>query len=186
MCWMDSHNAILCCGFLCTLLISFYFTANTPRAITPRATTPHPYNHGLSRLCIHPGYHTRAITLNHTRTSGYHTRHSSSYFVVFISPAFTPPLLLLLHHHRAPHATTYSTAKRTATSTRTTRTRQNNPYRLGWAPAGVIGARGRCCPAATVPVPVVIARVFCCCIAQKSKKKKQKKNNTRYLRSTLN
>ena len=30
--------------------------------------------------------------------------------------------------------------KRTATSTRTTHTRQNNPYRLGAAPAGVVGA----------------------------------------------
>ena len=35
----------------------------------------HPYHHGLSRLCIHPGHHTRAITLHHTRTSGYHTRY---------------------------------------------------------------------------------------------------------------
>ena len=111
MCWMDSHNAILCCGLsvLCTLLISFYITANTPRAITPRATTSHPYHHGLSPLCIHPGYHTRAITLNHTRTWGYHTRHSSSYFVVFISPAIAPPVFHHLHHHQAPHATTYST-----------------------------------------------------------------------------
>ena len=62
-------------------------------------------------------------------------------------------------------------AKRTSTSTRTTYTRQNNPHRLGLAPAGVIGARGRCCPAATVPVAVVIARVVRCCIAQKSEKK---------------
>ena len=60
-------------------------------------------------------------------------------------------------------------AKHTAvTSARTTHTRQNNPYRLGVAPAGVAGARGRCCPAATVPAAVVIARVVCC-IAQKSK-----------------
>ena len=43
---------------------AIYFTANTPRAITPRATTSLPYHHGLSRLCIHPGYHTRAITLH--------------------------------------------------------------------------------------------------------------------------
>ena len=61
-------------------------------------------------------------------------------------------------------------AKRTATSRRTTHTRQNNPYRLGLAPARVIGARGRGCPAATVLVAVVIARVVCCCIAQKNKK----------------
>ena len=116
MCWIDFHNGIWGCGLLCTLLISFYFTANTPRAttphlyitgshaegyhapsiphgpprlyhhctaitsvyipaITPRATTPHTYHHGPSRLCIHPGYHTRAITLHNTRTSGYHTRY---------------------------------------------------------------------------------------------------------------
>ena len=47
--------------------------------------------------------------------------------------------------------------KRTATSTRTTQTRQDNPYRLGAAPAGVVGARSRCCPAATVPAAVVFA-----------------------------
>ena len=96
MCWIDSHNGICCCGFLCAQLISFLFvaclyfgyhaegyhapsiphgpprlyhhcTATTPGYIpgtTPRATTPHTYHHGLSRLCIHPGYHTRAITLH--------------------------------------------------------------------------------------------------------------------------
>ena len=47
--------------------------------------------------------------------------------------------------------------KRTATSTRTTQARQDNPYRLGAAPAGVVGARSRCCPAATVPAAVVFA-----------------------------
>ena len=98
--WIPTTRfCVVGCGFLCTLLISFHFTANTPRAITPRATTSHPYHHGLSRLCIHPGYHTRAITFNHTRTSGYHTRHSSSYFVFFISPAIAPPVLHHLHHH---------------------------------------------------------------------------------------
>ena len=49
------------------------------------------------------------------------------------------------------------------TNTRTTRTRQNKPYRLGVLPAGVVGARGRCCPAATVPVAVVFACGVCCC-----------------------
>ena len=47
--------------------------------------------------------------------------------------------------------------KRTATSTRTIHTRQSNPYRLGAAPAGVVGALSRCCPAATVPAAVVFA-----------------------------
>ena len=27
MCWMDFHNAILCCGFLCARLISVYFVS---------------------------------------------------------------------------------------------------------------------------------------------------------------
>ena len=34
---------------------------------------------------------------------------------------------------------------------------QNNRYRLDAAPAGVVGARSRCCPAATVPAAVVFA-----------------------------
>ena len=57
-------------------------------------------------------------------------------------------------------------AKRTATSARTTQTRQNNPYRLGAAPAGVVGAKGRCCPAATVPAAVVFACGVRSCIAE--------------------
>ena len=64
--------------------------------------------------------------------------------------------------------------KRTATSTRTIRTRQNKPYRLGAAPAGVIGARGRCCPAATVPVSVVLPCGVCCSIAEIAEKKQGK------------
>ena len=117
MCWMDFHDAILCCGFLCTLLISFYFTANTPRAITPRATTPHLYRTGhhaftttaqLSRLCI-SRLPRQGLPRPIFMTTCYHTRQSSSYFIVYLSPAFTPPLLLHLHHHRAPHATTCST-----------------------------------------------------------------------------
>ena len=65
-------------------------------------------------------------------------------------------------------------AKRTATSTITTQTRQNNPYRLGAAPAGVVGARGRCCPAATVPAAVVFACGVRSCIAEIAEKKKKK------------
>ena len=71
VCWMDFHNTFLCCGYFCARLISLYFVfilcLSFP-ATTPRATTPHPYHHGLSRLCIHPGYHTSAITLHHTST----------------------------------------------------------------------------------------------------------------------
>ena len=61
---------------------------DTARAIAPRAITPLPPLHGyhvcvyISRLSYHSlilllGYHTRAITLHHTRKSGYYTRHSS-------------------------------------------------------------------------------------------------------------
>ena len=106
MCWIDFHNGIWGCGFLCARLITLYFVSilslfclyfvSLFPATTPRAITSLPYHHGLSRLCIHPGYHTRAITLHHTRTSGYHTRHSSSYFVVlsfagFYATCTSPP-----------------------------------------------------------------------------------------------
>ena len=52
------------------------------------------------------------------------------------------------------------------TSTRTTHTSQNKPYRLGAVRAGVVGARDHCCPAATVPVAVVLHCGVCCCIAR--------------------
>ena len=48
-----------------------------------------------------------------------------------------------------------------------THTRQNKPYRrLGAVRAGVVGERGRCCPAATVPVADVFPCGVCCCIAE--------------------
>ena len=85
----------------------------TARAITPRAITPLPPLHGyhacvyISRLVSRHslvlllGYHNRAITLHHTRTSGYHTRHSSylvvrslpstGYHATCFSPSTPPP-----------------------------------------------------------------------------------------------
>ena len=57
-------------------------------------------------------------------------------------------------------------AKRTATSTRTISTRHNKPYRLGAAPAGLVGTPSRCCPAATVPAAVVFGCGFRCCFAE--------------------
>ena len=41
-----------------------------------------------------------------------------------------------------------------------------SPTGLAWCQAGVVGARGRCCPAATVPVAVVFTCGVCCCIAE--------------------
>ena len=56
------------------------------------------------------------------------------------------------------HAIIAHKPKRTATSTRTIHTRQNKPYRLGAAPAGVVGTPSRRCAAATVPAPVIRLR----------------------------
>ena len=52
------------------------------------------------------------------------------------------------------------------TNSRTTHTRQDKPFRLGAVRAGVVGARGRCCPEATVPAAVVLPCGVCCCIAE--------------------
>ena len=52
------------------------------------------------------------------------------------------------------------------TNTRTTHTKQNKPYRLGAVRAGVVGARGCCFAAATVPVAVVFPCGVCCCIPE--------------------
>ena len=54
---------------------------------------------------------------------------------------------------------------RTATSTWTVHRKQNKPYRLGAASAGVVGTRSRCCPAATVRAAVVFACGFRCSFA---------------------
>ena len=62
-------------------------------------------------------------------------------------------------------------AKRTAMSAITIYTRHNKPYRLGAAPAGVVGARSRCCPAATVPAAVVFACGVGSCITEIAEKK---------------
>ena len=67
------------------------------------------------------------------------------------------------------------------TNTRTTHTRQNKPYRLGAVRAGVVEARGRCSPAATVPAAVVFACGVRCCITEK----KQNKITTEKLSSAI-
>ena len=90
---LDLHNGIFCCCFLYARLISVSLFRLPRRGLprptdTPRTITPIPPLHGchacvyISRLSRHSlvillGYHTQAITLHHTRTGGYHTRHSS-------------------------------------------------------------------------------------------------------------
>ena len=106
--------------FLCARLISVslfsgyhaegYHAPPIPHGLS-RLGLSRPYHHctaitrvyisRLSRrsLVLLLGYHNRAITLHHTRKSGYHTRHSSQ-FVVYRSPAITPRVFFHLHHHR--------------------------------------------------------------------------------------
>ena len=62
--------------------------------------------------------------------------------------------------------------KRTATSTKTIHTRQNKPYRLGAAPAGLVSSPSRLCPAATVPAGVLFSCGFRCCFAEIADDKK--------------
>ena len=57
-------------------------------------------------------------------------------------------------------AITVHKPKRTAMCARTIYARKNKPYRLGAAPAGVVGTPTRRCPAATVPADVVFACGF--------------------------
>ena len=85
-------------------------------ATTPRATTPHPCRTGhhaftttaqLSRLCI-SRLPRQGLPRPIFITTCYHTRQSSSYFIVYLSPAFTPPLLLnllSLAHTARTHST---------------------------------------------------------------------------------
>ena len=109
MCWMDSTTRFCVVGFmypiniilLLLLFHGYHAEGYHAPSLPPRAITT-VYESRLSRhsISLLLGYHTRAITLHYTRTSRYHTRHSSSYFVVYLSPAITPPILLHLHHHR--------------------------------------------------------------------------------------
>ena len=104
---------------MCLFCVSIASSSLPFPATTPRATTPHLYRTGchaftttarqprlsLSRQPRHSSlFYSWVITpelsrsTTHTRTSGYHTRHDSSYFVVYLSPAYatcssppTPP-----------------------------------------------------------------------------------------------
>ena len=87
---MDFHNAILCCRFLCTLLISSHYTATTPRA-----TTPHPFHHGLSRLCMHPGYH--AIVYIYSLVITPKLPRSTTHVHRVITPAIDSSLYFTFH-----------------------------------------------------------------------------------------
>ena len=83
MCWIDFHNGIWGCGLLCTLLISFYFTANTPRA-----TTPHLYITGYHA----EGYHAPSIPHGPPRLYHHCTAITSVYIPATTPRATTPHL----------------------------------------------------------------------------------------------
>ena len=123
MCWMDFHNAILCCGFLCARLISFLFVACLYYGYHAKGYDAPSIPHGLPRLYHHctaiktvyisrlprqglprpilatTGYHACVYIPVTTpelsrftipRTSGYHTRHSSSYFICLLYTSPSP------------------------------------------------------------------------------------------------
>ena len=116
MCWMDFHNAILCCGFLCARLMTLYFVFLSCVCLLSFSRLP---RRGLPRpILTTTGYHAclyiPVITPELSRSTTHVHRVitpaiSNSHFVVHLSPALSPPVLLHLHHHRAPHVPTYST-----------------------------------------------------------------------------
>ena len=118
-------------------------------ATTSRATTPHTFHHGLSRLCIHPGYHTRAITLHQYTYIGLsHPLLVIRTFVVFHFTGFYATLLL--HHHRAPHATTYSTTQTVLTVAKHGQHLTLNTLSAGAAVGSFRGQKGRTAPQGVV------------------------------------
>ena len=69
--------------FMCPINFIVFFRLSRPGLshLYHHCTAITPVYIYISRLSLHSlvislGYHTRAITLHHTRTSGYHTRHS--------------------------------------------------------------------------------------------------------------
>ena len=103
-----TNNTRFCLYFLSLFCVSlsgyhaegYHVPSLPPRAITPVHTSRLP----------HQSYHAPPTHVHRVITPAI----SYSYFIVYLSPASTPPVLLLLHHHRAPHATTYSTRLATA------------------------------------------------------------------------
>ena len=97
MCWMDFHNGILCCGFLCAPLISFSFVYFC-----------------VPFLCVFSGYHAKgyhAPSIPHGlsrpgRSRLYH--HCTAITPVYISRLSRHSLVLFLglshpSYHAPPH-----------------------------------------------------------------------------------
>ena len=120
---------------------------------------PHTKTKIISRAHVHTG----------TRAHG-HTRRLS-FWDVSIRNSLLSNNTIKSSTEKQSSAIIVHEPKRTATSTRTIHTRQNKPYRLGAAPAGVVGTPSRRCPAATVPAAVVFACGLGCCFAEIAKKK---------------
>ena len=134
MCWMDFHNAILCCGFLCARLISFYSVCivsllslfrlprrGLPRPIySARANTPIPPLHGY-HACVYISRLPRHCSLFYSQVITLELSRSTTHVHRVITPAivsnwqFTNHRLLLhllfsiYPTTGAPHVPTYST-----------------------------------------------------------------------------
>ena len=94
--------------YMCSINFSLSFPATTPRA-----TTPHPYHHGLPRLCIHPGYH--AIVLSSILWLSHQSYHAQPHTHVHrvITPAIVVRILYFSFHRLLRHLffTTYTTTR---------------------------------------------------------------------------
>ena len=114
MCWMDFHNTFLCCGFLCARRISLYFVSILCLSLRlPRRGLPRPI---LTTTGYHACVFIQVITPEVSRSTIHVHRVitpaiSNSYFVVFISPAFTPPLPTY-SAWRTPHEPTQHASER--------------------------------------------------------------------------
>ena len=111
--FMCPTNISLFCDHLyCTGYHAQGYYAFTTTARLPRRGLPRPI---LTTTGYHACVYIPVITPELSRSTTHVHRVitpaiSNSYFVVYLSPAFTPPVLLHLHHHRAPHVPTYSTS----------------------------------------------------------------------------
>ena len=100
--FMYPTNIALFCLYFVSLFPGYHAEGYHAPSLPPRAITP--------------VYTSQVITPELSRSTTHVHRVitpaiSNSYFVVYLSPAFTPPVLIL-HHHRAPHVPTYSTWSR--------------------------------------------------------------------------
>ena len=101
MCWMDFHNGILCCGFLCARLISFSFVSIFSclpfSGYHAKGYHAPSILHGLSRPELSRVYHHCTATTPVYIYPGYHAIVLSSILGLSHLSYQAPPHLSLIH-----------------------------------------------------------------------------------------